>query len=292
MSKKVLEISQSEYISYFLNSLIVKSEEKRIIVPISQIDTVLVSNPRCNISVPLLNELVAQNVNIIICDSKFKPTVQISPIQGYYSNKNFLNQINWGKDFKGFIWREIIKTKIVNYTKLIYYLDITSEEEIDKLIKYYESVLINDRSNCEGHAAKLSFKILYGSSFSRDDENIINTFLDYGYTVLMTYVSRSIIKNGLDNRIGIFHKSFNNHFALSCDLMEPLRALIDKLVYTHIYIYGKKDFILFKKDLFCMFEEKIAIKNTKLSVNEYIDKIVKSVINNNLICEDFIIEWS
>lgn len=74
----------------------------------------------------------------------------------------------------------------------------------------------------EGHIAKLTFKNLYGSTFNRSDkENEINKFLNYGYTILMTYVSRNLVKKGYDNRIGGFHKSFNNHFALATDLMEP-----------------------------------------------------------------------
>lgn len=292
MAKKVLEIAQSDYISYFLNSIIVRKEEDRIIIPINQIDTILITNPRCNISVPLINEIVNNNINVIICDSKYRPTVQISPINGYYSNKIFLTQIKWNIEFKEISWREIIKLKILNYIKLVYFLDILNDEDIEKLLNYYESVLLYDKSNCEGHAAKLTFKILYGNEFSRDDENQINTFLNYGYTVLMTYVSRSIIKNGLDNRIGIFHKSFNNHFALSCDVMEPLRCLIDKLVYEFIFVYEKRDFILFKKDLFCIFEEKVKVNDKLLTVNEYIDKLVKSIINNNLNHKEFIVEWS
>ncbi|SYV96798.1 CRISPR-associated endonuclease Cas1, subtype II/NMENI, partial [Mycoplasmopsis edwardii] len=107
----------------------------------------------------------------------------------------------------------------------------------------------------------------------------------------MTYVSRSIVKNGLDNRIGIFHKSFNNHFALSSDVMEPLRPIIDKLVYSHIQSYDKKDFMLFKKDLFCLFEEKIKVNNSLLTVNEYIDKLIKKMILNDINIEEFVIEW-
>lgn len=134
----------------------------------------------------------------------------------------------------------------------------------------------------EGHIAKLTFKNLYGSTFNRSDkENEINKFLNYGYTILMTYVSRNLVKKGYDNRIGIFHKSFNNHFALATDLMEPFRFLIDKLVYELLIIEKNYDFINFKKKVFLIFEEKILLNKSPISVNEYICKLIENFINKD-----------
>ncbi|MFV8401193.1 type II CRISPR-associated endonuclease Cas1 [Mycoplasma sp. 2634B] len=290
MSKKVIEIAQTEYLSLFLDTLIVNKDGARITIPLRTIDTILITNPFCSITVPLLNKIVNYNINLIICNNKYQPTIQINPINSYYSNKNYLAQIRWDETFKNQIWKQIVRLKIINYSKLIYHLNIATDDEINKLVDYYSSVKLGDETNCEGHAAKLSFKLLYGNSFSRsDDENIVNNFLNFGYIVLMSYVSRSLIKNGLDNRLGIFHKSFNNYFALACDVMEIFRPVIDYFTYSFLIKEQNDSFSEYKKTLFSSFENLI-FKNHK-SLNDLIDQFIKSIISGNIIEEDYIIDW-
>lgn len=91
MAKKVVEIKETEYLFFHLNSLIVKKENNKIVLPLSDIDTILISNPYCTISVPLINAIVSNNINLIICNKDFEPNVQLLSISGYYSNKNFLS---------------------------------------------------------------------------------------------------------------------------------------------------------------------------------------------------------
>ncbi|MFV8468946.1 type II CRISPR-associated endonuclease Cas1 [Mycoplasma sp. B6188] len=290
MSKKVIEIAQTEYLSLFLDTLIISKDGSRITIPLRTIDTILITNPFCSITVPLLNKIVTYNINLIICNNKYQPTIQINPINSYYSNKNYLAQIRWDEAFKSKMWKHIIRLKIINYTKLIYHLNIATDNDINKLIEYYSIVKQKDEGNCEGHAAKLSFKLLYGSSFNRsDDDNIINKFLNFGYIVLMTYVSRCLIKNGLDNRIGIFHKSFNNYFALACDIMEIFRPVIDYFTYTFLVKEKNESFVEYKKKIFSSFENLI-LRNNK-SLNDLIDQFIKAIISGNVIEEEYIIDW-
>jgi CRISPR-associated protein Cas1 len=100
-----------------------------------------------------------------------------------------------------------------------------------KIEEYVKKQKIIDYS-IEAQVAATYFKILYGESFERRSEKdeintIINSFLNYGYTILMSAMARSIIKSGYDCRISLFHKSFSNHTALASDLMEPFRPCVD-----------------------------------------------------------------
>lgn len=293
MAKKVVEIKETEYLFFHLNSLIVKKENNKIVLPLSDIDTILISNPYCTISVPLINAIVSNNINLIICNKDFEPNVQLLSISGYYSNKNFLSQINWTQEFKDKTWEKIIKLKTTNYVNLIYFFGLLNKEDVEKFNFYYKKITPGDKNSMEGHIAKLTFKNLYGSTFNRSDkENEINKFLNYGYTILMTYVSRNLVKKGYDNRIGVFHKSFNNHFALATDLMEPFRFLIDKLVYELLIIEKNYDFINFKKKVFLIFEEKILLNKSPISVNEYICKLIENFINKDFNFESLEIDWN
>ena len=89
-----------------------------------------------------------------------------------------------------------------------------------------------DTSNREAHGAKVYFNELMGTSFSRGNENILlNAGLDYGYTIMRSYIARLCVGYGLNCQIGIHHKNEYNRFNLVDDLMEPVRPFVDLYVY-------------------------------------------------------------
>lgn len=97
--------------------------------------------------------------------------------------------------------------------------------------------------------------------------------------MLRAYVSRSIVKKGLDPKIGIFHKSFHNHFALSSDLMEGFRVIIDKVVFE-IMSQGivEQNLFIHKEQLVAAFNQKIKINNTFQYVSNAIDLYISSLV--------------
>jgi CRISP-associated protein Cas1 len=89
-----------------------------------------------------------------------------------------------------------------------------------------------DPDNVEAQAARRYWKALFGPDFARDrSAEGANALLNYGYTVLRAIVSRAICAAGLHPTIGVFHANRTNAFALSDDLMEPYRPLVDQLVF-------------------------------------------------------------
>src|SRR5690606_38221238 len=88
-----------------------------------------------------------------------------------------------------------------------------------------------DPDNVEAQAARRYWRALFGPAFSRDQDAAgLNGLLNYGYTVLRAIVSRAICAAGLHPTISVFHSNRANAFALSDDLMEPYRPLVDELV--------------------------------------------------------------
>ena len=85
-----------------------------------------------------------------------------------------------------------------------------------------------DSSNIEAQAARYYWPRMMGSDFRRniglDDENAL---LNYGYTALRAATARAVVASGLHSTIGLFHSNRGNAFALSDDLMEPFRPLVD-----------------------------------------------------------------
>lgn len=277
MGFKTLEIVEGEILKTYLNNLLIYRNETKIIIPLDTIDTLIVDNCKSNISIQLLNKLSESNILTIICNKKHLPTTQILPISGNYNSLKIIhNQIKWTNKSKGFLWKQIICQKIQNQIDLLRYLNI----EVKDLEILKNQVDFFDISNREGHASKIYWHKLFGKIFNREDDNEINTLLNYGYAILLGYISRSIVKKGLDNRISIFHKSFNNHFALACDLMEPFRPMIDFLI--HKFYLENKCLVLttLKDEIIKLFTNKIKIDNQFDYFNNAVDKTIDSVIKN------------
>ncbi len=279
MGWKIVEIEQGDHLNLYLNNIVIRKENDKIIIPINDIDTLLINNYKTQISINLINELMENNVVVIICDKNYLPTSNIVPIIGNYNTLKVLeNQLKWDNTFKAKLWKEIIYLKITNqYNFLVNFnLDIKIAEQINILrneIKDY------DISNREGHASKLFWHALFGLSFKRHNNDYYNSLLNYGYTILRSYVTRSIIKKGLDPRIAIFHKSWHNYYALASDLMEPFRILIDYEVYK-IYENSEVNFYEHKQSLIDCFNRKMIINGTKYFINKAIDVFIDAIVEH------------
>ncbi len=93
-----------------------------------------------------------------------------------------------------------------------------------------KEIELGDKTNREGHAAKVYFNALFGMDFSRSKECAINAALNYGYGILLSCFNREVIANGYITQLGLFHNNMFNQFNLASDLMEPFRILVDRIV--------------------------------------------------------------
>ena len=99
------------------------------------------------------------------------------------------------------------------------------------LLSYVSEVVSGDKTNREGHSAKVYFNTLFTKKFVRNENDSINAALNYGYAILLSSFNKEIVSNGYLTELGIHHKNEFNPFNLSCDLMEPFRIIIDNFVY-------------------------------------------------------------
>ncbi len=281
MGWKIVEISEAQKLRLFLDNLVIYKDEDKIIIPINDIDTLLIDNVQINLSIQLINKLSESNVNVIVCDQYHLPHTQLLPIIGNYNSLKILNkQLNWNHKYKSNLWTKIIKTKICNQKELLSHFGYYGEKtrELDELLNDIKEY---DVSNREGHAAKIYWHTLFGVDFNRrDDNNPINKYLNYGYAILRSYLSKSIVKKGLDPRISIFHKSFHNHFALSSDLMEVFRIIIDFEVIKIVEIEKmEKPWHESKQQLVECFNRRMFINGKEQFINNAIDQFVDSIVS-------------
>lgn len=280
MGWRIIEVSTEDNISLYLNNLLIKRGEKKIIININDIDMLLVDNTRINLSVQLMNALVQNNAIIILFNNKHEPSAFVYAVEGNHMSLKILEkQISWNNQFKGRLWKEIIKNKISNQYYLVNHV-ASADIGFDYFTNILNEVKEFDVTNREGHFAKVYWHAMFGIDFIRDQDGnnnaVINSMLNYGYAILRGMVIKSIVKKGLDPRIAVFHKSFSNFYALASDLMEPFRPLVDKIVFNNrtAPIFT----VEIRQMLVETLTEKVFINDKQEFINNAIDKCVDSVV--------------
>lgn len=206
-----------------------EDEVKRILI--DEIKFLIIDSLQVVITTSLINELSKKKVKIMFVDETHNPLGEIVTYQNnYYSYRKIKEQILFTSlDRKDVLWQSIIAKKIINQSRNLKLLG--KDNDYDKLQEYAKNVQIGDVSNREGHAAKVYFYSLFGPSFLRSDSSlVINKYLNYGYSILLSIINREIKILGYLTELGIHHIGESNHFNLSYDLIEPLRPIVDYYV--------------------------------------------------------------
>ena len=231
MIKQTLFFSTPVYLSLKNCQIVIswKDSDDKITRPIEDIGCVVLENQMISITLPLLNELVKNNVAVILCDNKMMPTSMLQSLDANTTQAESLKfQLAVTEPMKKQAWKQIIESKIANQSAV---LGLAGKNK-DILKPYYDNVKSGDSDNREGLAAKIYWNSLLGNSFKREREGFSpNSLLNYGYSILRAAVARALLGSGLLPNLGIFHKSRYNAFPLADDVMEPYRPFVDEIVY-------------------------------------------------------------
>lgn len=228
MGWRIVVIKNKSKLDYKMDYLVVRTEDKTTRVHIDEISILLIESTSVSLTAYLLAELSKKKVKVVFCDEKCNPVSELCNLYGSHdTSRKVREQIKWNEETKKIVWAEIVRTKISGQLSN---LDVKCSSERELLRQYISEILPGDTTNREGHAAKVYFNALFGMSFSRSDDNVINAALNYGYSILLSAFNREISMCGYLTQIGIFHDNMFNSFNLSCDFMEPFRPFVDRLV--------------------------------------------------------------
>lgn len=227
MGWRTVVISKSSKIEYKLGYVVIRDSEGTIRVHASEISVLIFENTASAVTTALLNELIKLKVKVIFCDEKRNPSSELVPYYGSHDcSMKIRTQMQWSGFSKQNVWTSLVTQKIKMQAENLVFFGLP---ESQLLYGYIEEIEFNDESNREGHAAKVYFNAMFGKAFSRSDDNPINAMLDYGYSIILSCINREIACCGYLTQIGLFHDNMFNQFNLSCDLMEPFRAIVDRL---------------------------------------------------------------
>ena len=195
-------------------------------------------------------------------------------------------QSKWDDKTKNLIWECIVKNKIRNQ---ILMLKNIKSERWQLLEEYFENVKNGDKTNREGHAAKVYFSELFGKNFVRHNNDIINSALNYGYAILLSSFNKEIVSNGYITQLGLNHKNEFNEFNLSCDFMEPFRIVIDQFIYLNPPTELTTEY---KQKLVNILNENFFYDGKNYTLKDVIKKYVKNIfstIEEGVVYKDFYI---
>ena len=137
----------------------------------------------------------------------------------------------------------VIANKIHNQYALLKKKRKKSDEEKETIVKLeqFEKDVLKPNLNgkeimgIEGICAKLYFKSLFAdynwkSRQPRVKNDMTNTLMDIGYTILFNIVNAMLEMYGFDVYVGILHTQFFHRKSLVCDLEESFRPIIDAVI--------------------------------------------------------------
>lgn len=278
MSWKTVIVENADKVSLFLDSLVVTKNEIPRQFPISDLNCVIFQDYRAIVTTQILNKLAINSVMVIFCDVDLMPTSVLNPIDAHHLQfKIIKEQINWKIETKRELWAKIVKQKIESQLEILEENN-KSAIKVEMLRGYIKEVQPGDVSNREGHAAKVYFNELFGNEFARSQDNIINAALNFGYTVIRSAFSRTIVSKGLHPSISLFHSNQYDAFALADDLMEPFRPVIDDFVYKNYQeweYFGREQ----KQALVNLLNVQINFDGKDVFLTSAINRYVDNVIN-------------
>ena len=130
------------------------------------------------------------------------------------------------------IGRKIEQNKIANQSATLKQIRNKSEYLKDGMEALKTETDFLTIMGIEGNAAKIYFPRMYENvkwtgRKPRIKNDYINVTLDIGYTMLFNIVDAILQVYGFDTYYGVFHRCFYMRKSLVCDIMEPMRPIVD-----------------------------------------------------------------
>ena len=273
MSWRTVVISSNAKLDLRMNYLVVRSDTVHKI-HLSEISLLLIESTAVSLTTSLLAELTNRKIKVVFCDEKRNPSSELLPYYGSHDTSNKVRaQIKWTDSIKSEVWTEIVREKIKQQAVL---LKATDHNENQLLERYITELVPGDKTNREGHAAKVYFDALFGKTFTRSEDNIINAALNYGYSILLSVFNREVVSNGYITQLGLFHDNMFNQFNLASDMMEPFRPLVDAIVVDASFEKFDHDE---KMDMLRVLEKEVFIDGKRQYANNAIKIFSKSIFD-------------
>jgi CRISP-associated protein Cas1 len=214
------------------------NDQLKVKIPISRIQLVLIIG-EISITTQLIQQLSQNQINIVFLRHNFSPYFSTSNQSGFGDKELKLAQyrIIIDPSAKLQVATAIIRNKISNQSKLLKSKKINLNYSFDNPPESTEQLMGIEGAFSSQYFQLLFSKIGWRSRIPRAKSDIPNWLLDIGYTYLFNIVSTFCTQLGFENTFGFLHADYYQRQSLVCDLMEPMRPIIDQ---TLLNAYSRK----------------------------------------------------
>jgi CRISPR-associated protein Cas1 len=231
MTDRVLDISMEPARLSIRNGLLVIESEAggQTKIPCGELAAVVIGHRQVVLTQSVLSELAKAGALVITCDEKFLPASMVLPLDAHHAQaERFRRQAGMAIPRKKRMWQSIVQAKIRAQASVLKL--VTGSDE--GLLALVGRVRSGDPGNVEARAARHYWSVLFTAPAfrRRDDGDLRNHLLNYGYGVLRSITARAICGAGLHPSFSVFHSNAHNPFGLADDLMEPFRPVVDMTV--------------------------------------------------------------
>ncbi|MDP3211938.1 type II CRISPR-associated endonuclease Cas1 [Methylotenera sp.] len=184
------------------------------------------------ISVQTLRVLAQASVSVMVTDEIHHPCAWLLPQVGNGDLVRRLRQqmVLDGSALKGDLWKTLVQARLNTQAVNLRVLNRKGALRLERLAN---EVQYADKTKCEGQGAKHYWAYLFEDRFKREKqgaEDPINTRLNFGYAVLRSMITRSLVMAGLNPALGLGHSNMENPFNLADDFIEAYRFVVERYV--------------------------------------------------------------
>lgn len=279
MAWRIVHVKEGDLLRLRLDNLEIRKKDDKYYIPLSDITMVVLEGNKTSITTKLMSSLSQNNIALVICDDKYLPVGIYLPYGQYHHySKRVIKQASWTDKQKDLLWQNVIKQKMDNQIAFARWSGV-EQERLELMEDLVSDLVAGDKTNREGHVAKVYFDSLYGKTFTRGDDSTINAAMNFGYAILRSCMARIVVGNGLVTMLGIFHKNEFNSFNLVDDLMEPYRPLMDYWINQNFL--GDKNYLSYESrlEIIQFMNQKLEVKGKKMSIDNSMQEFVTSFIN-------------
>lgn len=282
MSWRTIVINKNTYCKVVNNHITISKDEKQLLkVPIEEVKIVLLNSNIVSFSAPFISECLVNKIMVIHLNNKLQPLGYTLPyfttVNPYYNVKL---QLSLTEPQRKRLWKNIVSVKCTNQVKLLEILNLDTSL-IESLNQRIKQIKLDDKTNVEGLIAREFFKNIYGKWFKRFNDDKVNNSLNFGYTIIVSELSRILATKGLILPLGIHHIGTENTLNLPYDLIEPYRAFVDYYIFFNILYQSETDELTTKEKnrIVSILEENIEIENRIMSISDSMWIYVESILS-------------
>lgn len=279
MAFRSIIVNKATKISIDLNNIVIRYQEDDFWINIEEISNIVIEDPRCLVSLRLLSKLCEKGINVVFTNESHMSVGSLCTLfNNSRATKKYINQINWDDRLKEFLWTRIVINKIINQKNTL--IKLNKNKKISILDQYINNITSGDKTNREGLASRTYFKELFGETFKRFDEDIINFCLNYIYQIVRSKIAQEIVSCGYQPSLGINHKSEFNSFNLADDFIEVFRPILDFYVYK-ILNATNENFLTpdIKQNLVNILNERIIYNDNSYKIHTVIQFFVQDLFS-------------